>query len=262
MRPKLRSAELDCELFDPILSVRRDEWLYRAPERGQTFSEFHRLEPPRISGKRKTIIIVPLLSSGSRGLPQAGKTAAFMRGFFGCEVRLGTSARIGKNLYDTRRKQYNADAVLDMLSAMVTRKTEAVLGMTEAELFQGKLKNVAGISLLRGQAALISLARKNHGPKNLNGIRIAKDAAHELGHAVGIEHCLYFRCLMNGSNSLAESDRMPLALCPVCLAKVEWAFRLDITKRFRTLIGFYKRSGWKDAAEFQKKMLASLNSVK
>jgi archaemetzincin len=262
MRPKLRAAAIDCGLFEPILSVRRGEWLYGTPERGQTFSEFHRLEPPRINGKRKTILVVPLILPGSRKLPQAGETAAFMRRFFGCGVRLAPAAAIGASLCDRRKKQYNADAMLDMLSDMVCRETEAVLGMTEVELYRGKLKNVAGISLLRGQAALISLARKDPGPKSINGIRIAKDAAHELGHAVGIEHCLYFRCLMNGSNSLAESDRMPLALCPVCLAKVEWAFRLDISKRFRTLVGFYKRSGWKEAAEFQKQMLASLNSTK
>ena len=42
---------------------------------------------------------------------------------------------------------------------------------------------------------------------------------HECGHLLGIKHCVYARCLMNGSSSLREAESRPLALCPIDLAK-------------------------------------------
>ncbi len=46
--------------------------------------------------------------------------------------------------------------------------------------------------------------------------------AHEVGHILGMEHCVYYECAMNGANSLDEDDKAPLHLCPVCMAKVKW----------------------------------------
>jgi len=34
-----------------------------------------------------------------------------------------------------------------------------------------------------------------------------------------MKHCIYAKCLMNGSNHLDEADDRPFALCPVCSAK-------------------------------------------
>jgi len=41
-------------------------------------------------------------------------------------------------------------------------------------------------------------------------------------------HGVFFNCLMNGSNHLAESDRRPLHLCPVDLRKLQWTLGFDI----------------------------------
>ena len=40
-------------------------------------------------------------------------------------------------------------------------------------------------------------------------------------------HCVFYRCLMNGVRTLAETDRRPAVLCPVCRAKLCWSFKLD-----------------------------------
>ncbi|KAH6724340.1 hypothetical protein BKA61DRAFT_535865 [Leptodontidium sp. MPI-SDFR-AT-0119] len=50
--------------------------------------------------------------------------------------------------------------------------------------------------------------------------RLARTASHELGHCVGIAHCTYYACIMQGSASLAEDARQPPYLCPVDEAKV------------------------------------------
>lgn len=53
--------------------------------------------------------------------------------------------------------------------------------------------------------------------------RVCKTAAHELGHCVGLDHCTYYACLMQGTAGLAEDARQPFYLCPVDSAKVDRA---------------------------------------
>src|SRR5207248_9280558 len=80
--------------------------------------------------------------------------------------------------------------------------------------------------------------------------RSCKVLAHETGHMFGLAHCIYFNCLMNGSNHLAESDRRPLHLCPVCLRKLQWSVGFDVLKRYGALErvtpadGFTDEAGW------------------
>jgi archaemetzincin len=67
--------------------------------------------------------------------------------------------------------------------------------------------------------------------------------AHEIGHMAGIAHCIYFRCLMNGSSSLGESDRRPLHLCPIDLRKLQWLIGFDFSERYRRLRQFWRAAG-------------------
>ena len=55
---------------------------------------------------------------------------------------------------------------------------------------------------------------------------------------------------MNGSNHLAESDRRPLHLCPVCLRKLQWNIGFDVLERYTALeranraVGFIDEADW------------------
>ncbi|KAF7967797.1 hypothetical protein HWV62_32983 [Athelia sp. TMB] len=60
--------------------------------------------------------------------------------------------------------------------------------------------------------------------------RFALTASHELGHTFGLDHCVYYSCIMNGIASLAEDARAAPYLCAVCSVKVgtaglEWEGR-------------------------------------
>ena len=50
--------------------------------------------------------------------------------------------------------------------------------------------------------------------------RACRTTSHELGHCFGIEHCVYYACVMQGSASLPEDARQPPYLCPVDLSKL------------------------------------------
>ena len=88
--------------------------------------------------------------------------------------------------------------------------------------------------------------------------RTCKVLVHETSHMFGIQHCIFFKCLMNGSNHLDESDRRPLHLCPVDLRKLHHSIGFDITKRYADLLTFAHRAGFNDEAEWLDKRLRTL----
>lgn len=63
--------------------------------------------------------------------------------------------------------------------------------------------------------------------------RSVKILLHELGHLFGLDHCIYYICLMNGANHELEMDRQPLYLCPVCLRKLHSTLKFDVQSVYR-----------------------------
>ncbi|KAK0386099.1 hypothetical protein NLU13_5936 [Sarocladium strictum] len=52
-------------------------------------------------------------------------------------------------------------------------------------------------------------------------------AVHELGHCFGLDHCVYYACVMQGTASVAEDTQQPPYLCPVCQAKVAYTAAVE-----------------------------------
>ncbi|KAL3463554.1 hypothetical protein BJX64DRAFT_276435 [Aspergillus heterothallicus] len=81
--------------------------------------------------------------------------------------------------------------------------------------------------------------------------RIARTVSHELGHCFGIDHCVYYACIMQGSASLSEDTRQPPYLCPVDLAKVLAATGASVEERDRALLRFCEREEWRGEPSFR-----------
>jgi len=64
---------------------------------------------------------------------------------------------------------------------------------------------------------------------------------HEILHMFGIYHCLYFDCVMNGSNCLEESDEQSLFLCPIDQRKLAYVLNFSVTDRYYALQTFFKK---------------------
>jgi archaemetzincin len=73
-----------------------------------------------------------------------------------------------------------------------------------------------------------------------------------------MQHCTLYECNMCGSNHREESDRHPLWLCPICLAKLCHATGADPTKRYEALAAFAKERGLKKEEEFYRRSAAKL----
>ena len=46
--------------------------------------------------------------------------------------------------------------------------------------------------------------------------RCCKLLVHEIGHLLGVGHCIHYACCMQGSGHLLEDFEQPSFLCPVC----------------------------------------------
>ncbi|KAL4877838.1 hypothetical protein BJY04DRAFT_230439 [Aspergillus karnatakaensis] len=68
--------------------------------------------------------------------------------------------------------------------------------------------------------------------------RTVRTVSHELSHCLGLDHCVYYACIMQGSASVAEDARQPPYLCPVDLAKVLAATGSTVGERERALLEF------------------------
>ena len=78
--------------------------------------------------------------------------------------------------------------------------------------------------------------------------RACRTMVHECGHILGFKHCIYYHCLMNGSNG--DHEVAPFKLCPICLQKLYLAIGknykyFDIQTRYENLQQFYMKHGWK-----------------
>lgn len=71
--------------------------------------------------------------------------------------------------------------------------------------------------------------------------RVCKTASHELGHCFGMDHCVYYACVMQGTSCLAEDSKQPPYLCPVDLAKLLRATGGMKRERYEALLRFCER---------------------
>jgi len=140
-----------------------------------------------------------------------------------------------------------------------------MLGITMDDLYPEDSWNyVFGIASYGSRTGVYSFARYDplfwgeERTKNYYKIllqRSCKVMTHELGHQFGIHHCIYYNCLMNGSNHLQESDSKPFHLCPVCFRKLHFAIGFDILERENKLLSFMKKYGFDEEVEWISKRI-------
>ncbi|HET9233793.1 MAG TPA: archemetzincin, partial [Candidatus Eisenbacteria bacterium] len=113
---------------------------------------------------------------------------------------------------DRERGQMNARELLPRLEARATELGTLVLGVTEEDLFSPIFTFVFGEARLGGQAALFSLCRlrpEHYGllaDEKLLGARARREALHETGHLLGLNHCKSPDCAMRFSGAAEEID--------------------------------------------------------
>ena len=152
------------------------------------------------------------------------------------------------------QRQILTTAVEAFLCTRLPRDAYCLLGVTMADLYPAPSWNyVFGEASLNERVGIYSFVR--YDPKFWGDARTdryreiilqrsCKVLAHEIGHMFGLPHCIYYSCVMNGSNHMDEADSCPQHVCPVCLRKLHRCLGFDAVKRYEQLRRFYHRHGW------------------
>ena len=72
-------------------------------------------------------------------------------------------------------------------------------------------------------------------------VRCCRLLVHEILHTLGISHCIYYECCMNGSGHLEEDFRQPMFLCPVDLHKLTHLCGFNVVQRYHKLRTFFEK---------------------
>lgn len=123
--------------------------------------------------------------------------------------------------YDAERKQHHSTAILERLTGKAQPEILKVLALTREDLFIPILTHVYGEAQLGGTSCIVSTHRLGEGISMANTRelylgRVAKEAAHELGHTFDLRHCQDARCIMHYCRSIGDVDHKSSDLCRYC----------------------------------------------
>ena len=260
--------------FKRLGSPKPGDWLHFYKETPQTLERYKLATRIRPTAERNVIVLQPLGEMDA----EKKKILEAMRNY--AEIFFQTPARIepplpltvpeGKqgfirmlpagNRHGVYDRQYNGDTIMtEILKKHLPSDAIVSLGITMSDLYSGDMNFVFGVGSLDERVGVYSLCRyfpefwgveRNRGD-NVQALRRAcKVLNHEMGHMFGLTHCVFYRCSMNGSNSLEETDGAPIHFCPICHRKLMWNLNFDPEKRFTQLEQFYRSHDLTEEADW------------
>ncbi len=136
-----------------------------------------------------------------------------------------------QNAYDKKRGQYSSSVILNEIQAFANKKKQyqRILGVANLDIYANGLNYVFGEAVTPGKAALVSLWRLKpefYGDRAdlaVYVLRALKEAIHELGHTLGLQHCPRSSCVMHFSNSIFDTDKKQNLFCDQCYLQMALA---------------------------------------
>ncbi len=245
------------------------DWASEHPEQPQSFWQYVLSRPVRPTAVQGVIYVQPLGEFTVEQRAAVESAQLFLAAFYQLPVKSLSAVPASEIPEEARRKnpatgaaQLHTRWVLDVLLPPGRPKDAvALVAFTPEDLYPESAWNfVFGEASLTDRVGVWSVNRFGDPvkEKHLFVLRTLKVAGHEVGHMLGLHHCSAHACMMNGSNSLPESDAQPLEVCPLCLRKLQWNVGFDVRERFRGLRDFHKVSGLALEREFIEKSLEAL----
>jgi len=262
LAPDVARAFTPDGFFEAVPAPSRLDWLGVAKEKGQTFDRFTRATSNRPDDARGRIYLLPVADFPPDGADLIERLRQFGTAFFAREVRVLPPLAADQRITTRRNRftdvlQLKSRDILPLLAHDAPADACCVLGVTAHDLYPHDTWSfVFGEARVDDRVGVFSVAR--YDPRFYDKPadpllvlrRSCKVLAHETCHMLGMFHCVFFNCLMNGSNHLAESDRRPLHLCPVDLRKLHWSLGFDVAERYRRLLKFWRAAGIDDEADW------------
>ncbi|MBD3414539.1 MAG: archaemetzincin family Zn-dependent metalloprotease [Candidatus Aminicenantes bacterium] len=147
---------------------------------------------------------------------------------FQTETKVADEMTIGRSFCNLKRKQYQAYEMLKFMMRKLDfmNKEDICIGIFKKDMYTPPLNFVFGLASKYPRVCLISLARlhpsfnKQRETENTDDQlyldRILKEAVHEIGHTLELEHCKDSKCVMHFSNTLDDTDTKGYEFCKKC----------------------------------------------
>lgn len=255
----------DIELAKPI----EGDWLYSHKEKGQSFDQFINSKHIVPTGESNIIYIRPIGNFNSLQNKQIELLRQYLEIFFQLKTKTletvsndvipESARRIG---YENNQ-QFLAGYILDnVLKKDKPLNRIALMGLTEVDLYPKPEWNfVFGLASYRDKVGVSSIYRLQDGKLtsenfNLCLSRLLKISSHEIGHMFGLHHCITADCVMNGSNSMSETDKSSIRLCSVCQRKLNSGIKYDNKKRLTDLEKYFEKNNLIPELQLIKKDIA------
>ena len=232
--------------FENLPGPQTDTWLHHRSRGvkdrgGQSMAAFY--APKGLLPHRRTIYLVPVLCDVAEAPPLA-ELVAIVHACYSLPVRLlRPPAELESIRLDREGAGYgprlDTSDVLSLLEKCKPHDAFTVVGLTMLDLRDGSKHAeggvpVVGLANAATGVGVVTFARYRVvrstvtiGDQVLEGYvsgkpdqatftrRCAMTLCHEIGHLLGIHHCVFARCLMNGSGHLGEAEGRPFQLCPI-----------------------------------------------
>ena len=250
----LKTAE---DFHNPIYAPEKDDWLSEQEEDGQTFNQFLYDRYNLMSVNRNIIYINPLQEMPQQFLDNL---LLYCQSFFyPMKVKLinivslqslKVKSRINKY---SKKIQYNASQINSKTVKYVPNDAHCMISILLDDLYPESSWNfVFGLATIEDRVGVFSFARfsssfeKKNEVVNFDNFLLycsCSTLTHEICHTFGLEHCIYYTCLMNGCNNMEEAKKQPLYECPVCLRKLHYSIGFDPLERYKQMLNVTKMFG-------------------
>ena len=245
------------------------DWLYSHKEKGQSFEQFMNSKHVVPTSESNIIYIRPIGHFNSLQNKQIELLREYLEIYFQLKTKTletvsndvipESAQRIGNE----NNQQFLAGYILDnVLKKDKPLKRIALMGLTEADLYPKPEWNfVFGLASYRDKVGVSSIYRLQDGKLtnanfNLCLSRLLKISSHEIGHMFGLHHCIVADCVMNGTNSMSETDKNSARLCSLCQKKLNSGIKYDNKKRLTELKKYFEKNNLIQELQFIKKDIA------
>jgi len=254
-------------LYTPMGKPQPGDWMQAHPEPAQSFREYVAARPLRPTAARHTLVLCQVGPMAEADRKRLEVLREFLGLYYALPVRLGPAVELkgvtnrNRTMGDLKFRQYlTTDILGKVLKPAVPEDAMCLLGVTMEDLYPEESWNyVFGQATFDDRVGLYSLVRfypafwgreATTEAEQKGLVRSLQTLVHETGHMFGVAHCQQYECVMNGSNSLEESDRRPIHLCPECLKKFRWNIGFDVVARYEALKKFYAAHDMKEEADW------------
>lgn len=250
--------------FTPLAKPEPGSWRHRFDEPSQSYPEYVVSVPNSPHGQRNRLYLLPLGTFPQELVvepvyvvlvraPELPWLASYIECFYGLPTTVMDSRSLDALDIPARdykgHLQLDAQALLSTVQPWLPADAYSMTAILHRDLYVYAEQQYAfGYGLHRGRLATMSVAhfdpiftghaRSDTWRQDIDRRSLAV-LTHEVGHTLGMRHCGYYKCVMNGMATPEEIDQTPLHLCPICLRKLDSLRVIDPLVRYERLAAFY-----------------------